>query len=292
MKGLIEGMPMDEYQAIDALSATILKLMSRSPWHAKNRVQVVPTRPMLRGTLAHCYVLEADAMDKRYAVVPENAPRRPTKAQWSAKKPSPESVLAMQWWLEFNAQCEGREIVTREDFDITQQQLVALHREPEIAELLSSGVGEASIFWTDPVTGVKCKARPDWVHQVNAHEVDLMDLKSTADESPSGFGRMAARLRYNIQKAHYKHGFEVATGLSVRRFIFAAVTSVEPVLAVPYLLTDVIDAQGEAERSELTEMFARCQRENWWPPYGTGVQLLDFPAYAKRDSEIEVGWAE
>ncbi|MGL4648256.1 MAG: hypothetical protein ACRC1H_02510, partial [Caldilineaceae bacterium] len=56
--GLVPGMPLDEYLAIDALSASGLKLLSRSPWHYANRVETAATPAMLRGTLAHAAVLE------------------------------------------------------------------------------------------------------------------------------------------------------------------------------------------------------------------------------------------
>jgi hypothetical protein len=118
-----------------------------------------------------------------------------------------------------------------------------------------------------------------------------MDLKTCADESPSGFGRAAARLRYDLQAAHYTAGIEAVLRTKVDRFVFGAVTNKPPVLAVPYTLTDEIRDQGRDERRELIERLAWCQRENQWPAYGAGIQLLDFPAYAKQAGEVEVEWA-
>jgi hypothetical protein len=94
--GIVENMPFEEYLAVDAVSSTGLKLFARSAWHYKNRVDIDPTPSMLRGTLAHCAVLEPDALSQRYAVTPEDAPRRPSRAQWEAKNPSPESLEAMR----------------------------------------------------------------------------------------------------------------------------------------------------------------------------------------------------
>lgn len=290
--GVVYDMPFEDYLAVDALSSSGLRVLQRSAWHYRNRVEIEPTRPMLRGTLAHCAVLEPDAMVQRYVVVPESAPRRPSKAQWAAKNPSPDSVAAMAWWTEFNAKAEGREIVTALDFAVTQAQLRALADEPHIAELLRTGRSEVSVFWVDKATGVYCKARPDHVHHVNNHQARLLDLKSTADESPSGFGRSAARLKYHLQAAHYVEGFERAAGMKVIDFTFAAVTNTEPVLAVPYVLTDEIAEQGRDEWRELLERFAWCKANDQWPPYGTGPQLLDFPAYAKRSTELEVSYAD
>ena len=161
--GIVHDMPAEQYHAIPALSATGLKALARSAWHFKNRPDIKPTQSMLRGTLAHCAVLEPHAMAERYVVVPADAPRRPTAAQWAAKKPNNDSLAAMGWWRDFNASAEGRQIVSADDYAITQMQLQALADEPTIAGILKEGHGEVSVFWCCRRTGVYCKARPDWM---------------------------------------------------------------------------------------------------------------------------------
>jgi len=290
--GLIRDMSFEEYLAVEAFSNSDMTLLARSAWHWKNRRPVTQTRSMLRGSLAHCAQLEPNALSRRYVFVPDSAPRRPTEAQWNAKKSNEDSMAAKAWWSEFLNDVGQREIVTAEEFAVTQQQLEALAAEPTLRELLATGYSECSVFWVDKATGVYCKARPDHVHPTGPRSVKLVDLKSTADESPVGFGRAAARLGYHRQAVHYTAGFAAATGFKVEAFIFAAVTSAPPVLAVPYVLTDEITEQAKDERQGLLELYARCQRENHWPAYGTGCQLLDFPAYAKRSDEVEVAFAE
>lgn len=287
--GIVYDMPLAEYLAVDALSSTGLKLLALSPWHFKNRVEADPTPAMLRGSLAHCAVLEPDAMAQRYVVVPEGAPTRPSRRQWEAKDPSPASKAAMQWWTQFQADNAGREIVSAADYALCQLQLQAVRDCQFLASVLLYGRGEVSIFWIDEATGLYCKARPDWM-ALNTRAV-VLDLKTCTDESPSGFGRAAARLRYDLQAAHYVAGVEAVTGQAVD-FFFGAVTNKPPVLAVPYALTDEIRDQGKEERRELMERLAWCQRENEWPAYGSGVQLLDFPAYAKNGGEVEVEWSD
>lgn len=294
--GIVNGMTLDEYLAVDALSASGLKLLARSPWHYRNQAESPPTPAMLRGTLAHCAVLEPDAMAARYVVVPAGAPPKPSRRQWEAKAPSAESKAAMEWWAQFQKDNAGRELISRDDYTACQMQLEAVRSEPVLADLLRAGVGEVSIFWIDAETGVYCKARPDWLPPLDGlrrgDSITPLDLKTCADESPSAFGRAAARLRYDLQAAHYTAGIEAVTGFRVDKFVFGAVTSKPPVLAVPYVLTDEIRDQGRDERRELMERLAWCQRENEWPAYGAGIQLLDFPAYAKQGGEVEVEWSE
>lgn len=288
--GIVYDLPLADYLAVDALSASGLKLLARSPWHFKNRVETDPTPAMLRGSLAHCAVLEPDAMAQRYVVVPDGAPNRPTRRQWEAKDPSPASKAAMQWWTQFEDDNADREIVTAADFALCQMQLQAVAADSFLSAVLKEGRGEVSVFWIDKDTGLYCKARPDWLAP-DAGRFTALDLKTCMDESPSGFGRAAARLRYDLQAAHYLAGIQAVTRTSVD-FFFGAVTSKPPVLAVPYALTDEIRDQGVEERRELMQRLAWCQRENEWPAYGAGVQLLDFPAYAKNGGEVEVEWSE
>lgn len=290
--GLVLDMPFADYLAVEAFSNSDMRLLARSAWHWKNRVPVQQTRPMLCGSLAHCAQLEPHALEDRYVFTPEDMPRRPTEAQWNAAKSNESSQAAKARWKEFLDGVGSREIVTAQEFAITQMQLAALAADPDIATLLATGYSECSIFWIDEETGVYCKGRPDHVHPVDKHHVKLLDLKSTVDESPNGFGRTAARLGYHRQAVHYTAGFEAATGLKVQEFVLAAVTSAPPVLAVPYILPDDLAEQARDERRELLELYARCQREDRWPTYGTGYQLLQFPAYALRSSEVDVSWAE
>lgn len=292
--GMYLDMPFEQYHSVDAVSASGLRHFARSAWHYRNRVDVKPTRPMLRGTLAHCALLEPDAMAGRYAVVPDNAPKRPTRAQWEAKKPSVESQEAMAWWRDWQASIGQREIVPAEDFALCREQLRAINAVPELASLLAMGHGEVSIFWVDPDTRVYCKARLDWL-QVEGKTARVLELKSTADESPGAFGRTAARMKYELQRAHYldavKYGARM-TPCATNPWTWGVVTSAAPVLAVAYDLSDELIDQANDERAELMQRIAWSLENDRWPAYGEGKQVLDYPAYAKRSGEVEVSFVE
>ena len=289
--GMYHDMPFDEYHAVEAVSASGLRVFARSPWHYRNRVNITPTRPMLRGSLAHCALLEPDAVGSRYIVVPEDAPRKPTAAQWAASKPNEGSRAAMDWWREFQERASGRDIIKAEELAICQQQMRAITAVPELAALLASGKGEVSIFWIDPNTRLYCKARLDWL-QVDGNKGRILELKSTADESPSGFGRTSARMKYELQRSHYIDAVKLGARLQFDGFTFAAVTSAAPVLAVPYDLTEEMVEQADDERAEHLQRLAWCMENDKWPSYGEGLQLLDYPAYAKRSGEVEVSFVE
>lgn len=285
--GVVYDMPAEQYHAIPAMSNSALSAMSRSPrhyWSAyinPERPPRVETKPMFTGTLAHCAMLEADAMAARYIVTPEDAPRRPTAAQWGAKKPSADSQAAMAWWSEFNARAAGRLIVTAEQYETTRQQIAAVQAVPELAALLQTGQSEVSFFWIDPDTGVHCKARADHVHRVADGRAILLDLKTTSDVSPEQFSRSVWNFGYHRQDAWYSRGFELASGTAVAAFVFGAVASDYPHIAVPYILDDAAKAIGAEQCRDLLASYAQCKAADYWPAYGSGVQLLSLPAWAK-----------
>lgn len=291
--GLVRGMSFEHYLAVDALSASAMRLLSRSPWHYRNRIETAPTRPMLNGSLLHCAQLEPEALAMRYAVVPEDAPRRPTAAQWNAKKPSQASSDAMAWWRDFEASAAGRLIVPADDFAVTQQQIAAIQAEPYLRELFAAprADAEASIFWIDSATGIYCKARPDVLHWIDDKRVRVVELKSSADESPDGFSRALTSMGYHRARAHYVDGLQ-ALGYEVAEYVFAVVTSAPPVLAVPYWLDEEDAQQGADECAELRDRFAWCLKENRWPAYGDGPQIVSLKKWAKRSNELEVSYVD
>ena len=261
--GLVRDMPAEDYFAVDAASNSALKDLERSPWHYANRVQREQTPAMFAGTLAHCAILEPAHTLERYAIKPTGHDGRTKEGKA---------------WTEANA---GRQIVSAEQMGIASAQRAAVLAVPELASLMSSGYAESSAFWIDAETGVYCKCRPDWVHTLPDGRVILLDLKTTADESPAGFARAVWNFGYHRQAAHYSAGFTAATGIDVAAFVFAAVTSAPPILAVPYMLDDEAAQKGRESCAELLHLLAQCRESNSWPAYGSGVQILSLPAWAK-----------
>ena len=294
--GLIHGMPMDEYQAEDAVSNSRLSDLVKSPAHCY-ALHLDPNRPerearewMLTGPLAHCAVLEPDAMTSRYLVVPDDAPKRPTEAQWNAKNPNEGSKAAMAWWRDFNAQVGDREIVSAAQFSTVQGQIDAVRAVPMLVDMLSAGKPEASVFWTDEVTGLRCRARPDWLQPPANGKVDVLDLKTIADLTTDTVSRAIASHGYHRQAAHYRNGLR-ACGFSVGEFVFGFVSKTYPYLAAAFVLDEETMQQGEDEVAELLELYAQCHRSGRWPGPGESLQLVGLPAWAKRSSEIEVSFA-
>lgn len=286
--GVFYDMPFDDYHAVDAISNSAMKHLARSPWHYRNRVPVTPTKAMVNGSLVHCAQLEPHALAMRYVVVPEDAPRKPSKTQLGAKKPSPETIEAIEWWSEFGRANVSRTIISANDYATVGAQLAAIQAEPELARIFAKGRAEVSLFWTDRRTGVYCKARLDWLHTLPDGRLCIADLKSAADDTPDGFSRSVGSMGYHRQQAHYTAGAVEVLGAEVADFLFPVVSSAAPILATPYRLDAEAAQQGFDEVAELLDLYADCRRRNHWPAYTAGERLIGLPAWKRRYEEVEV----
>ncbi len=287
--GLVPDMPAEEYHAVRAMSASGLKLMRQSPAHYfgthldPNRPDEKASRSKANGTLTHCLMLEPAEFDKRFIVVPEEAPNRPSDRQRKAAKPSPETVAAVAWWDAFNRSAAGKIVVEAEALASAKAQAAAVRALPDVAALLSVGQAEASAFWIDEQTGELCKCRPDHTHPAG-DGVILVDGKTCQDASAQGFGRSIWNYGYHLQAAWYADGFERATGQRVHGFVFAAVESAWPHQAAAYMLGDDVLDKARTENRRLLNLYAECKRTGNWPGYQAGIQLINLPPWAQLEN--------
>lgn len=291
LSGLYEGMSNEEYHAAPGLSNTGLTELARSPWHYYSRF-LDPSRPererkagQFEGTIAHCAILEPDEFMRRYVVTPSNAPRRPTAAQWNANNPSPESVQAMAWWSNWEAENEGREVVSHDDYSRVLRQAESVRRIREVRELFQHGKAELSAFAT--ADGVLKKCRPDWTAYVGGGDVILIDVKTVGDAKPDEMARHIGRKGYYRQAAHYWRTFEQASGLRVVAFKFLAVESEWPYAASLTQLDDVSLQVAMEEVRDLTALYAECLKSGRWPGYDE-AQVVSLPAYLFNEEQTQI----
>lgn len=294
--GLVEGLSIERYHSLEPISKSQLDDLHASPWHFYKRHRD-PTRPpraekagQLEGNLAHCAVLEPAAFDDRYVMTPSDAPKRPTEAQWNAKKPSPDSLAAMDWWSEFNAENVGKRVITTDQYEIAMRQADSIRALPEVQQYLVSGKAEVSAFWTDSITGVKCRCRPDFAHWLSASSVVLLDVKTFSSAAAEEFRRQCARKRYHVQDTFYSEGFSVAARVNVEKFIFVAVETEWPYAAASYVLGTESREEGYLEFRRLLDVYEECLHTKNWPGYASKTTQIDLPPYAFTSQEVEISY--
>lgn len=277
--GIFADMPAEEYHKREAMSASGIKKMLQSPQHymlMRTRPSE-PTDAMQFGSAVHCGALEPDRFASAVLCPPADAPKKPTAAQWNAKKPSPETLDAIAFWQAFNRECIGRIVLTRDDHARAQRCIDAVRAHPAAAALLEGAEREVSLFWNDARYGVPCKSRED----IYSHG-GITDLKTTTDASPEGFGKQIANLLYHVQGAHYISGSEHVRNESPRFFAFIAVESEEPHAVAVYALPGNAILAGAHLANRALERYAAALANGQWSGYPDTIELIKLPAWALR----------
>lgn len=141
------------------------------------------------------------------------------------------------------------------------------------------GIAEASVFATDPVTGVELRARFDFLAPV------CVDLKTTGKAaSASDFAKSAASFGYDVQEAHYLDTLQLVEG-SRRDMVFVVVETAAPHLVAVHQLNHLFADMGQVKAKRAREIFAECTASGIWPGYPPEINLLMPPVWATYDFE-------
>lgn len=185
-------------------------------------------------------------------------------------------------WKEAAADFSGEMLLTVGENQIVEGARKALEEFPVSRRALfeSAGNNEVSVFGKDPETGIELKCRVDRFLQNGM----LLDVKSTADASPSAFPKSCYNYGYALQAAHYMHTVELATGDAPAGFGFIVVEKAPPYAVAVYRASDDFLAYGRNQHRELLralgDLLAGDQKP--WPSYGDEVLDLDLPPWAYR----------
>ena len=160
--------------------------------------------------------------------------------------------------------------MSQEQMALAHQMSASVMTHPASKALLKmEGKAEQTFTWTDEATGEKCKCRPDW------QTADLVvDLKTTKDASPRGFGQSVDNFRYHVQANWYLRGTPDA-----QQFLFIAVEKTPPFACVVYVASPEMVAAGGRVADENLARLAECRKKDYWPSYSDTIQTLDLPPW-------------
>lgn len=157
----------------------------------------------------------------------------------------------------------------------------AVLRHPIARELFEQpGSPEASVFATDPDTGVDMRARFDYLPDITASNPRAVDLKTTGKKADKrGFERTVLDWGYDVQDRWYVHALRLATGL-VMPFQFVVVETAAPYFVAVHELDIKWQEMGDDKTKRALELYAACSEFNSWPGYPNEVQVSSPPVYA------------
>jgi hypothetical protein len=292
--GVHLNMPRTEYDRIPAISATVLKkwlqleaVPSEFSYWLKTRWDEPISESLLIGLALDTMLLEPGLFERKFAVIPENAPTKPSRRQREAKKPSPESIGAIAWWDSFNAKANGKQILTNPQCEIVNRMLAALRESQSI-----DGVFEncQKVVLIGELFGLPAKAEIDlW----NVRIPHILDLKTAADVSPIWFADAARKFGY-LEQASFYLLLARACGFDFKRiFTFIAVRNTAPWTVKPHQFAPFDDTdhwglfEGTSARlkraaAELSQRLdaGEFQDDLDW-------QLLKFPEWVVRNAKMD-----
>ncbi|NDB93007.1 MAG: hypothetical protein EB167_10030, partial [Nitrososphaeria archaeon] len=189
-----------QYHRTLGLSKGGLMELYKSPAHFWEWMTSPPTpstQSMMLGTATHTLVFEPDKYESDIAVIPIDAPKKPTLKQINAKKKSQTTIENAMWWDNFYSKNKDKTIITEEQNTHAWGMAKSVISNPDISPLLQhdSARAEASIVANELVDGmsIACKIRCDLITMNGKY---ILDLKTTVDSSKEKFTKTFMSLGY------------------------------------------------------------------------------------------------
>lgn len=286
---VIHGMDIDEYHSNSAVSRSGLMLMDKSPQHywwqyLSGQAEKIDTAALRIGGAFHMLVLEPELFNQSVAVLPEGAPKKPTITQLNAKKPSDDTVAAIQWWESWNQFAAGKTVVSHDEFKEMQAMADAIKNQRASSKVIvENGKIESSFFWYDPDYQVMVKTRPDYYREDGI----VLDLKTTRDASIGSFQKSIIDYGYDIQAFMQMEGIERVTGKRPENFVFVCVEKTPPYAVAFYVADNDMIECGRYRYHNLMSKYSECVHSGIWPGYGELIKPISIPTWFLNKLERE-----
>lgn len=268
--GVYDGLPAEDYHADSALSASGMKLLLDPGCPALYRYQRDHPQPPKKtfdfGHAAHRLVLGDGARLRVF-----DFDDWKTKGAQQAKR---------------EAYAEGVVPLLPQDMDRARAMAAAVRAHPLAASLFRRGRAEVSLVFDDAASGVRLRARLDWVDTERPGRVIMTDYKTIGTGVDLD----------NIERAVYDYGYHVSGvqyAEAAKTLGLAgddAVTTLVMQHKEPPFLVRVVQLHmlalklGRAKRRAAINLFKRCTQADHWPGYGD-VAYAGPPAWAQAREE-------
>jgi exodeoxyribonuclease VIII len=212
------------------------------------------TAAMRIGNHAHRGLLQPDYAESQL-VIYDGAARRGKK--WEA-------------FVEANPHVSREEIVNRKEHEQILGCIEGVKRKPDALALVTGGTAEMEIFWTDEITGLRCKAKPDMFRQPV-----LVDLKTVSSRhfNRDRLPTHATSAGWPIQLAWYVMGLR-AHGYTVTEANIVVVESRPPHDCVVWQVASHLMRSGVQICRKTLDAIAACEKSGDWPGLDRGGPLV------------------
>ena len=262
-------MTISEYRQHPALNFSRAKRFLQSCAHFNAPSDQEPSLAMQAGEMVHAYALQGIKMP--YVVRPEIAP---DGSPWhGAKKVCKEWVAAQK-----------APVFTTDEIGNQAGMVAALEASVEfqaIRELCPNR--ERPAFAT--YRGVEIKALFDMEGEDATGVPMIGDLKTCQSGHPDDFVRSCIRYKYPLQAVWYSTVLALEKGLEQRPgFIWVTVESSAPYNVTCYSVPDAAWDTGQRQMDRIIDLYLQCRESGEYPGYGHGIQQLNWPAWADKET--------
>jgi hypothetical protein len=262
----------DYHSGSGGVSHSSLEVFMRSipEYHGRYITKTIPrpdpTPSMILGTALHARILERDKWDTLVGVAPE-VDRRTKDGKES--------------WATFLQSAKGKAVISSDQFSVVaEMEKSVLAHEAAAGYLAAPGESEKIIRWTDPDTGIVCKAKVDRL----APDCPVIDLKTASDPTPDGWAKAAANYGYHRQAAMYLDARWYGLDQSETDFLFIVVGTQPPYEVGVYSLgAEAIDLGRRQNQKALAELKV-CKNTGVWKSRFHRPQTVSLPRWAYTES--------
>lgn len=242
-----------DYSLLEGVRRSELWWLNTSPLHYLYHLNEpeIGSQALIFGQAAHKWILEPDTFDDEVAILPEiNRRTKEGRALYEA----------------FQAENDGKTIITADDFDIIRDMKEALYTDPDIRELLENAKAtEQAYVWTDAETGIRCKVKADMITELDGQPI-ILDYKTTASCADGAFERSCRKYGYDFQSGMYTEGVNIST-LEAHGFVFLAQEKEPPYAPRLYWCDEGFIEKGKRTFHRLLRQLKECQTTDTWKGY-------------------------
>lgn len=255
------------YHAVPFASSTGLRLLQHhSPhYYMLNHVEV--TRAMEKGSAMHSRILTPDQFYREFAGYEGARNERHTAYQ------------------AFMLEHPNVTVLTMRDFEFVDHYGGEILGEPW-APLFFGGRNEVPIIWTDPESGMPCKAKPDaW-----PRETMICDLKTLPTLTERAIRNKFCEEMLPLQAVHYLDGLSMLLGRGPidweqehptdLQFSWLFMPNTPPADEAQTRFCDLETLRNAAKlRRVLLNKLADCYRNNDWPKANPLPSVVNVPSF-------------
>lgn len=250
----------EEYNKYAALNCSAAKRLLISPAHYKHYMTAEreETKALRMGSLTHALVLEPEAVESRFAFLPEGIDRRTSAGKLA--------------FAAFEAGAKGKTIVNADEAQDCQAFAAAL--EKTIKEVLKITFTATEVMLAVDYCGARLKSAIDAV----GSDGFLYDLKTAESADPKKFLWSAKDNQYPLQAHFYRAVYQAATGERVKGFRFIVVEKSPPYCVAIYEFGPELMTYAAMDFEKAVSDYKTYTGLDEWPGYPSEVVELDIPS--------------